>query len=634
MVSISPEGFLPSILLLVVVIVTVVIVAVILVVVVVAIDGVVIVVMIIGVEFVVTIIRVVVVVDVLGDGEFYQRCTCMRCGSDLSKGLCLICGNNQNSLNDSPSISENSSQSPPHINHHCCYEFGDPLDGIYCHQCTCESCGRDESPFTCDSTPNIVDDSPNVFNPPPQPLKYSYEFCGNDGYYDYDCPPQVPFTYDPEPCYNQDINFPGPHETYQCQPMNEDCYHEQNSCYNSNSFSFDQFLPQQLPQKKEEEEKQIAEEQAAKARYWTIPICYDDDEDYTIAIIPKEPDNSLSMGDEHLDTIPATKSDEFIKSSVENLVPNPSESEGEHEYDVPACDDFTTFSNILFDVDDDFSSSDNQSFYDDDIPKEIYSNPLFDKEIISIKINPHHINAESDLIESLLNHNSSIISSSSKIDSLLDEFVSELTLLKSIPPGINETDCDPEEEIRLIKKLLYDNSSPRLPKEFISKNSDAAIKSFSSYPIPVEDSDSFMEEIDLSFNLDDPMPPGIEEDDYDSEMDILVLEELLSNDSLSLPENELFHFDIPSSSRPLAKPPDGNSGILNVKVMGDISKYNVPMPRLMLTQPTLVPNQEKSPNLLSYQGHKASQPSTECPMMIYRRNTPILDVSFLHFYRP
>nr|GEU48875.1 hypothetical protein [Tanacetum cinerariifolium] len=64
-VSISPEGFLPSILLLVVVIVTVVIVAVILVVVVVvAIDGVVIFVMIIGVEVVVMIIGVVVVVGV------------------------------------------------------------------------------------------------------------------------------------------------------------------------------------------------------------------------------------------------------------------------------------------------------------------------------------------------------------------------------------------------------------------------------------------------------------------------------------------------------------------------------------------------------------------------------------------
>nr|GEW73839.1 hypothetical protein [Tanacetum cinerariifolium] len=341
------------------------------------------------------------------------------------------------------------------------------------------------------------------------------------------------------------------------------------------------------------------------------------------------------MRDEYLDTISATKSDEFIKSSFENLVPNPSESEGEHECDVPACDDFTTISNLLFDdANNDFSSSKNESFYDEDISKEIYSNPLFDEEIISMKIDLHHFNAESDLIESFLNHDSSIISSSSNIDSLLDEFVGELTLFKSIPPGINKTDCDPKEEIRLIKKLLYDNSSPRPPEEFISENSDAAIKSFSPSLIPVEDSNFFLEEIDLSFTSDDPMSSGIEEDDYESKRDILILEELLSNDSLSLPKNKSFHFDIPSSSRPPAKPLDGNSGILNAKVMGDISEHNILMPRLMLTQPTLVLNQEKSPNLLSHQGHKASQPSTKCPMMIYGRNTPILDVPFLYFYPP
>nr|GFB05951.1 hypothetical protein [Tanacetum cinerariifolium] len=76
-------------------------------------------------------------------------------------------------------------------------------------------------------------------------------------------------------------------------------------------------------------------------------------------------------------------------------------------------------------------------------------------------------------------------------------------------------------------------------------------------PIPIKDSDSLMEEIDLSFTPDDPMPPGIEEDDYDSERDILILEELLDNYSLSLPVIESYHFDIPSFSRPPAKPPDG-----------------------------------------------------------------------------
>nr|GEY13578.1 hypothetical protein [Tanacetum cinerariifolium] len=203
------------------------------------------------------------------------------------------------------------------------------------------------------------------------------------------------------------------------------------------------------------------------------------------------------------------RGDEFIKSCVENLVPNPSESE------VTSNEDF---------------------------PKEIFSNPLFEEENISTKIDLHHFDDESDLIESMLNHDSSIIPSSLKIDSLLDEFTGKLTLLKSIPSGIDETDCYPEEEIRLTKRLFYDNSSPRPPEEFVFENSNADIKSFSPSPIPVEDSDSRMEEIDLTFTLDDPMPPGIEEDDYDSKRDSLIREELLDNYSLSLPIIESYHF--------------------------------------------------------------------------------------------
>nr|GEX91461.1 hypothetical protein [Tanacetum cinerariifolium] len=267
----------------------------------------------------------------------------------------------------------------------------------------------------------------------------------------------------------------------------------------------------------------------------------DDDEDYAIAVTPslstEEPDNSLSMGDEHLDTIWATKSDEFIKSSVENLVPIPSEFEGESECDVPARQEFTTFSNILFDAEYEFDSSDDQSFYNEDVPKKIFSNLLFEEEIIPMKIDQHHYNAESDLIESLCTYDSSIIISS-KIDSLFDEFVGELTLLKSISPGIDETDCYPEEETHSIKRLLYNNSSPRPPEEFISANSDTKTESFSPSPIPVEDSDSIIEEINLSFTPDYPMPPGIKDDEYDSERDILILKDLPRNDTLSFPAIE------------------------------------------------------------------------------------------------
>nr|GFA18429.1 hypothetical protein [Tanacetum cinerariifolium] len=84
-------------------------------------------------------------------------------------------------------------------------------------------------------------------------------------------------------------------------------------------------------------------------------------------------------------------------------------------------------------------------------------------------------------------------------------------------------------------------------------------------------SDSFMAEIDLSFNPDDPMPLSIEDDNHDSERDIPILKELFDKYSFSLPDKESYHFDIPPPSLPPTKPPDGNTEILNIKMMGDIS---------------------------------------------------------------
>ncbi|GJW20007.1 hypothetical protein Tco_0027443 [Tanacetum coccineum] len=171
---------------------------------------------------------------------------------------------------------------------------------------TCQQCGCNEYDGVCFyctvgngtpitfSTPYSSNDSPSFANHPPQNFQnfqQQYPCCENCG---------------------------GPHETYQCQPMNEDYYHEQNSCYDPNSFGFDQFQPPQYTvnhpifnarnellnsqnellnsqnklmeqmtsicdmvgqyMQKKEEEKRIAEDQAAKDRYWKIPICYDDDD--------------------------------------------------------------------------------------------------------------------------------------------------------------------------------------------------------------------------------------------------------------------------------------------------------------------------------------------------------------------
>ncbi|GJW48023.1 hypothetical protein Tco_0079669 [Tanacetum coccineum] len=108
-------------------------------------------------------------------------------------------------------------------------------------------------------------------------------------------------------------------------------------------------------------------------------------------------EDSLIMGNEELSTIPEKESNEFIKSSVEDLVPILSESEdtsgSDSESVLPSCDDFSpifeeksvTFSNPLFNSNDDFSVD--ESLSDKDILEDvkIYSNPLFefDDEYIS-----------------------------------------------------------------------------------------------------------------------------------------------------------------------------------------------------------------------------------------------------------
>ncbi|GJW07158.1 hypothetical protein Tco_1569581, partial [Tanacetum coccineum] len=102
-------------------------------------------------------------------------------------------------------------------------------------------------------------------------------------------------------------------------------------------------------------------------------------------------------------SIPEKESDEFIKSSVEDLIPIPRESEDLSGSDsksiLPSSDDLSpifeeksmTFSNPLFDSND-FTSSDNESLSDEDVPEDvqIYSNPLFefDDEYISSDVSP------------------------------------------------------------------------------------------------------------------------------------------------------------------------------------------------------------------------------------------------------
>nr|GFA33849.1 hypothetical protein [Tanacetum cinerariifolium] len=296
------------------------------------------------------------------DGIFCQQCTCKYCGKGAHIGY-----------NCSPKVPIISNPEP--CNQTMNNELPQTLPSF---DTMCYS--DKENSVPCVSKPSFVDESYNIFNPHPQPPIYYCEFCGSNAQYGHYCTPQAPFI-NPKPGYSQDFNFSqniydfqqqylccdrcggphetfqcqqviiyepccenygGPHENFQCQPLN---YCEPNPNYDSYYSGFDQFgifthnnifvvkiAGDLMKPSNKQEEKWIEEKQAASAQYWKIPACCDDDDDYNSAITPvlstKETENSLSIGDEHLDTISETKSDEVIKSSVEDLIPIPSESEG------------------------------------------------------------------------------------------------------------------------------------------------------------------------------------------------------------------------------------------------------------------------------------------------------------------
>ncbi|GKA72314.1 hypothetical protein Tco_0778530 [Tanacetum coccineum] len=258
--------------------------------------------------------------------------------------------------------------------------------------------------------------------------------------------------------------------------------------------------------------------------------------------------DSLIMVDKHLDTIPETES-EFIKSSVENLVQNPSESEDECEYDVPDCDDsqttiFLMFPNPLFD---DSTSSDDKSSHEEVIhemnPDSTPKNDRFD--------------AESYLLESLFNRDT-LMASSPKVDSTLDEFTGEL---KTIPPGI--VNREHEEYISMMERFLYDNSTPRPPEDFHAIP-NTIIESLPTF-IPVEDSDSLRNKMDrFIFRSGLTQYTGFVSTDYGNQKLTLY--------SYSLIEFESFHVDYP------------DSGDSTIDVVEDIP---VEVPNILPTHPTL-----------------------------------------------
>ncbi|GJR20965.1 hypothetical protein Tco_0969492 [Tanacetum coccineum] len=210
-----------------------------------------------------------------------------------------------------------------------------------------------------------------------------------------------------------------------------------------------------------------------------------------------------------------------LKSSVEDLVRTPSESDGisEGECDLPVCDD--------------------SSPKKDEVLDDIISIPPGNGN--------DHFNAESSLIESVLNRDNVI--SSPKIDLLIEEFAGELALIAPIPPGIVEADLDPKGDIRFIENLMYDNSFPLSP-ETLKDDSETVIDSNNDYSLSDDD---FYEDIDYV----DASPPdfelvGLEEvKDFpteDGEIEDDILCEKLSKINLLIAKIEALNTNPPPSS--------------------------------------------------------------------------------------
>ncbi|GJX24459.1 hypothetical protein Tco_0228904 [Tanacetum coccineum] len=360
--------------------------------------------------------------------------------------------------------------------------------------------------------PNSFNDLPNIFTHPPQPQyqTYSCELCGNNSHYGYDCLPRSnSYGFDQPTQYSID---------HQPQSIQEDL----NQQRMNDVLKAVQSLIEKLCQ--QEQAANLSTHTPEPSRYFNS-ICYDDDDDnddeestiplneitsqipLSNAITPvlptMEPEDSLITGDENLSTIPEKESDELIKSSIEDLVPIPSESkdtsDNDSGSDLPFCDNSVTFSNPLFDDNDAFTSSDDESLpEEDDIESEdSYVSKLDEPDLLVTPL-------------SKLNEDECFDPGG---DFVLEEIEACLTS-DSIPPGIDDDEFDPEGDILLLEKLLNDDPSSPLPPKELNFEELKVIKS------------------DVSTDFED--------DYYDSEGDIIYLESLLIKDTIPNLPPEVF----------------------------------------------------------------------------------------------
>nr|GEW13506.1 hypothetical protein [Tanacetum cinerariifolium] len=368
--------------------------------------------------------------------------------------------------------------------------------------------------------PNLFpyDNTPDFYDQPPQHHveTYSCELCGNDFHYGYDCPPRFSlYSID----HQEDLNQ---------QRMNDvdDRWNKMIEAGNK----LMQFLGEMILQR--EQVANISTHTPEPSRHFYY-ICYDDDhdDDDEEKTIPLHPEDSLIIENEDLNTIPETESDEVIMSSVEDLDLIASESEdtsvSDSECDLPVCDDFSpinfpegkfmTFSNPLFDSNDDFTSSDDESLFDKYVPKDnvkIYSNSLFefDDEYISTDVNSLFDEVLEDIKTKdsyVSNFNESALLFTPLFYTNEDEcfdpggYIDEINAF-DIPSDFKDGYYDSEGDVLYLESLLSDDTTPNLPLELFLNRDPRSLSDINDLKIMVKVFDLGIHEKIFSTTYDCP----------------------------------------------------------------------------------------------------------------------------------
>nr|GFB32627.1 hypothetical protein [Tanacetum cinerariifolium] len=376
-----------------------------------------------------------------------------------------------------------------------------------------------------------------------------------------------------------------------------------------------------------------------------IPACCDDDDDYDSAITPvlstEETENSLSMEDEHLDTIPAMESDEEIKSSVEDLVPIPSEFEENIEYVEASPHDSELVNLEVAEI----VIPEEEEIEDDKLRKKLLNVYLLIANIEALKDNPTP--SSKLLTKSSSTSPKSFLEETNTFHNSLSEFENFCFDLEEISCGNTTTHSD----ISLSDYEVFYFDDDRIEEISSGSTTTHSYVSLSEY-------DTF------TFNLSNDQFPPTDRSDFTHEEFIDKLAHIIS----PLEYDSFYFRDLPNPGELISI---FNSGIhenppsttrVNLPVEDDHSPllaYVVWIFLAYLTYPVIPPylhpfgNEDTifDPGItinrvysfkpgLSHQCRAFKKFNTHCShlnkwsMIINGKNIPILDVLLFHFFPP